>query len=205
MQNLTSLQTWQIQYSLRQHKQRLKEIKNEKLNTSVAGTENWNPRKSKRTSFAERELAKENEIIIKKLQQQTTRKPDFGQQVPEWPKTLNAAHRNQEARRIAKENERFVQRIHEKPSVISARNLESEFKKNREYVRIRSKTSIFKLGTKLPALKQRAVLEEEPVQGEPLQYSTNFTLMSITPLPELGMDGPMEVTEISEESFVETE
>ena len=204
---LSSLQNWQVQYNLRQHKQRLKEIKHEKANGSWAEDLKRKPRASKRKSLAEREVVKENELIIKKLQQQSSRRPEFTQQTSDWPKTLNAPHRHQEARRIALENERFAKRIQDKPSVISIRHLESDFKRNRQYVRIRSKSNVAKACTKLPALKRAGLDEnEEPIQAEPLQYSTNFKLMSITPLPELGMDGPVnEIVETSEEHWVETE
>jgi hypothetical protein len=154
---------WYRDYSIKIHKQRLKDIKGRSPeNLSHTSRYYSTNRRKQENLFKINDICRENSILYDKLSQISVRKCSPAEN--KGPKSLNIATRKKEAQRIIKDNLEIIKRLTEKESFVSARKLEEEYYINKKYKKTISKvslqdrlTKIMKNSAKLPPLGQEGM------------------------------------------------
>ena len=122
-----------------------------------------NLRKISQEYNKQKEIDRENFILFLKLDQIKERK--LSPQEQKGPKTLNFSIRKKKAEKIMNENYDFVRRFIIKPSFVSTRKLEEEYKQQQEYKKTISKANLHK------RLINLGLVKKKPGQLPPLDSS----------------------------------
>ena len=157
---------WYKEHSLRIHKKHLEDIKQRSKSTIKSHFNHNSPnlRKLSQENDKHKEIDRENMILFVKLNQIKERRSSPRES--KGPKSLNFSLRKKQAEKIMTENYDFVRRFIIKPSFISARQLEEEYKQQQGYKRTISKANLHK------RLIRLASFDGKPGQLPPMEYST---------------------------------
>lgn len=147
---------WYHEHSIKIHKKHLNDIKKRSKSTirsPIYKHISVNLRKLSQEVDKQKEIDRENFILFMKLSQIKERKAN--QADIYGPKSLNFSQRKKEAEKIMTENYDYVKRFIEKPSYLSAKRHEKEFKIQQGYKKTISKASLHKRLVKLASVEGR--------------------------------------------------
>ena len=156
---------WYREHSIKVHKQKLEAIKQRSKSTLKSSIQplSVNLRKQSQEMDKKKEIERENMILFLKLNHIKQRKNSKSE--PKGPKSLNFSLRKKEADKIINENYDFVKRFMDKPSFVSARQLQEEYQLQLGYKKTISKANLHKRLVKL------ASFEGKPGHLPPLDSS----------------------------------
>ncbi|OMJ86821.1 hypothetical protein SteCoe_11594 [Stentor coeruleus] len=147
---------WYHEHSIKIHKKHLDDIKKRSKSTirsPIYKHISVNLRKLSQEVDKQKEIDRENFILFMKLSQIKERKTNQSENY--GPKSLNFSQRKKEAEKIMTENYDYVKRFIEKPSYLSAKRHENEFKIQQGYKKTISKASLHKRLVKLASVEGR--------------------------------------------------
>lgn len=147
------------EYSAKKHKEKLREIKRRNWSMSFEHeAEEVSPKPHSYLKLSKlKEQVRENTILYNRLTLISERRlqnhPSHPSQPQHSPHTLNFAVRKKNSERIVKENNSFIQRLIDRPSQFSVKQMRAEFEMHQKYKENLSKQKVVQRIEKLVKAK----------------------------------------------------